>query len=135
MKLFDLFCILYIMLLYFLVPCELLVLLNTHNALWKIWYVFLYRLPFWQGHIVFTMSSKTWSALKKFFQWFLCFQYFIELKSINLKNSVYISLSLYIYIYICHRPHLTKICKSFLSQFLKFLSQFLKNSYLPWFLS
>ena len=38
------------------------------------------------------------------------------------KFCLYLSLSLSIYI--CHRPHLTKICKSF-------LSQFLKKSYLP----
>ena len=59
---------------------------------------FLCRLPFWQRHIVFTVSSKNWHVLKRVFYGFQGLIYFIELKSINPKNSVCVSLSLSLYI-------------------------------------
>ena len=54
--------------------------------------IFLCQLPFWQRHIIFLVSSKTWNALKYVFHAFLYLKYFIELKFINLKNSVCFSL-------------------------------------------
>ena len=58
---------------------------------------FLCRLPFWQRHIVLPVSQKT--CHQKFvFKGSFVLKYFIELKSVNPKNSVCLSLS----IYICH---------------------------------
>ena len=72
---------------------------------------FLCRLPFWQRHIVFTVSSKNWHVLKSVFYGFLGLIYFIELKSINPKNSLCVSLSLSIYLF---QVKVKVFCPSFL---------------------
>ena len=59
---------------------------------------FLCRLPFWQRHIVLPVSQKTCHHQKCVFQGSYVLKYFIELKSVNPKNSVFLSLSLSIYI-------------------------------------
>ena len=55
---------------------------------------FLCRLPFWQRHIVFVVFWKNWHALKNDFYVSYVLKYFIELKSVDPKFSVYMSLSL-----------------------------------------
>ena len=55
---------------------------------------FLCRLPFWQRHIVFVVSRKTWQHLKYVFYGSNVLLYFIELKSVDLTFSVCRSLSL-----------------------------------------
>ena len=57
---------------------------------------FLCRLPFWQRHLIFPVSSKSWHALEELFLGFFTFIYFIELKFIVVENSVCHSLPLYV---------------------------------------
>ena len=67
-------------------------------------YHLLCRLPFWQRHLIFAVSSKSWHALKELFFGFLTFIYFIELKFIVVENSVCHSLSFSLSLSICQLP-------------------------------
>ena len=73
--------------------------------------------------ILFYPPWKTWHALNYVFWGSYVLKYFIELKSINTKNSVFFSIYIYIFMYICHNFHLqifpTSFCTSFVPSFLK----------------
>ena len=74
---------------------------------------FLCRLPFWQRHLIFPMSSKSWHLLKSLFWCFLISIYFIELKFINVENSVYIYLSLFLSLYVSYHSKVKLFVKVF----------------------
>ena len=76
---------------------------------------FLCRLPFWQRHLIFPMSSKSWHLLKSLFWCFLISIYFIELKFINVENSLYIYLSLSLSLFLYMSVNIPRL--NFLSKF------------------
>ena len=99
--------------------------LSRNNTLIRKKITFSCRLPFWQRHIVLPVSQKT--CHQKFvFKGSFVLKYFIELKSVNPKNSVFLSLSLSIYIYICHNFHINILPASFLTSHTSFVPSFLK---------
>ena len=87
---------------------------------------FLCRLPFWQRHIVLPVSQKTCHHQKFVFQGSYVSKYFIELKSVDPKFSVYIFLSLFLSLSPSLSLYISVIGLTF-----KFRSQFLKKFISP----